>query len=87
VIVAVTFMNVMQMTFNEIAGVIAVRNSFVPASSAMLVSSIMSGTGVTSAATIEVVLVYVIVVLMVKMTIMQVIYVVTVLNCGMSAGA
>ncbi len=82
-----TFMMVMQVAFNEIAGVIAVWYSLMPASGAMLVIGIMTGTAVTSAATIEVMLIYVIIVLMVKMAIMQVVYVVAVLNCGMSAGA
>lgn len=86
VIVAMSIMVMMKVTVYDVTCVIAVRNGFVSASGAMCVSSIMGTTGMTGAATIEGMLVYVIIMLMMEVSIMQVIYVVTMLNCCVSAG-
>jgi len=86
VIVAVTFMAVMKVTFYEVVGVIAVRNSFVSAAFAMFVIGSVTSARVSTAA-IEAMLIDVIAVLMVKVTIMQIVDVVAVLYCGVSAGA
>ncbi|MDZ4833876.1 MAG: hypothetical protein SGJ27_08860 [Candidatus Melainabacteria bacterium] len=75
-----TIMMMVEVTFYQVAGVIAVRNSFVSASSAMLVSGIVSCAAVTSAATIDGVLIYVIIMLMMKMSIVQIIYVIAMLD-------
>jgi hypothetical protein len=86
VIVAMSIMVMMEVTVNDVAGVIAMRNGFVSASGAMCMFGVMGRAGMTGAATIKGMLVYVIVMLMMKVSIMQVIYVIAMLNCCVSAG-
>jgi hypothetical protein len=86
VIVTMTVMMVVKVTFYEVAGVIAMRNSFVSTSGTMFVSGIVSGAAMTSATTIDGVLIDVIVMLMMEVSIMQVVYVIAMLDGCVSAG-
>jgi len=85
VVIAVTVMVMMKVTVNEIAGVIAVRNSFVSAIFTVNMACFVSLAGVVAAA--ELMLVNVITVLMMEVTIVEVISVISVLDGSMPAGS
>lgn len=83
VVIAVTIMVMMKVTINEIAGMIAVRNSLVPAIFTVNMACFVAFAGVI--ATTELVLIYMIAVLMMEMSIMQIVRMIAVLNRCMSA--
>lgn len=82
-VITVTIVMMVKVTFYEVAGVIAMRNSFVSAFFAVHVAGLVS---LACVLTTESVLVYMITMLMVEVTIMKVISVITMLDCCVSAG-
>lgn len=84
VVIAVTIMVMMKVTINEIAGMIAVRNSLVPAIFTVNMACFVAFAGVVAAA--ELMLVDVIAVLMMEVTIVEIVCVISVLNSSMPAG-
>ena len=83
VVIAVTIMMMVKVTINEIAGVIAMRNSFVSTIFTVNMACLVAFAGVVAAA--ELMLVYMVAVLMMKMSIMEIVRVIAMLNRCMSA--
>lgn len=83
VVIAVTIVMVVQVTFDEIAGVVAMRHSFVTAIFTVHVTIFVTFARMTIA--IQRMLVNVVTMLVMEVTIMQIISVVAMLNSSMSA--